>query len=117
MKTLLTLLIAFYSLAAVGQKSDTISVIAGLLGDGDVLVFTVGDVYVYMADEENPWGDPVYHYLKIEDAEDGWVKYVQAETIEGLDDQRLRVDKSRDFYKKYLRRNEWEKIAVQSPKI
>ena len=110
MKTLFTVLIAFYSLAVIAQ-SDTIFVATPFVNDGDMLIFTKGDVYRYMVQEDNPWGEPVYRYLRIEDAADGWLKYTEAETVEGLEAQEEKVVKSRVFYKTYLRRNEW--YAVQ----
>ena len=115
MKTLLTLLIAFYSLGVMAQKSDTIGINTPFINDGDIFIFTVGDVYKYMVDEANPWGDPVYHYLKIEDAENGWVKYTKSATVEGLENQAPQAEKSRAFYKNYLRRNEWERYEMQRP--
>ena len=109
MKTLLTLLLAIFSLAATAQKSDTIFVHNPLVDDGNIFVFTVGEVYKYRVVEATPWEDAVFNYLKIVDAEDGWLKYTKAETVEGLDTD-VKVEKSRTFYKLYLRRNEWARL-------
>ncbi len=115
MKTLFTLALVLFSLAATAQKSDTLSVIiqpgssAELFSSGHGLVFTVGDVYKYMVGDENPWGDKIFHYLKIVDIEGGWIKYTKSDSIDSLN-KPARVEKTRDFYKLYLKRNEWARL-------
>lgn len=111
MKLLFTLAMTFIFLSTMAQKSDTLSIISphgSPIKDG--LIFTVGDVYKYKVVEENPWEGAVYNYLKIEDIEGGWVKYTKSETLERLDNNPIRVHKLRDFYRLYLKRNEWERL-------
>jgi len=110
MKTILTLLLIAYSSIALSQKSDTMVIVSSLFNDGEMIIYTVGDVYKYASDNGNPWKDTVFHYIRVDDVDNGWIKYTRAETIDRLDNNPHLIDKRRDFYKLYQKRNKWEII-------
>ena len=107
MKPLITFIIAICCFTATAQKSDTMLISSSFLND-DVIIYTVGDVYKTF--DGSPWEDTVFNYIRIEDINNGWIKYTKANTIEGLDNTPRSTNKRRDFYKLHLKRSEWEII-------
>ena len=110
MKTILILFMIVCSFAATAQKSDTMVVSSSLFNDGELIIYTVGDVYKYASDNGNPWEDTVFHYIQIDDIDNGWIKYTRAETVDRLNNNPHLIDKRRDFYKRYLKNNDWQII-------
>jgi hypothetical protein len=92
------------------SAQDTLYVSSGLF-DGKYIVYNIGDVYKITIEEANPFQPAQYRYVRIVDMKDGWIKYVWGFTlVEAMQDRYVHTDKRRDFYKYYLKRNEWELV-------